>query len=177
MAEIYTTRGYLAQTPYLRPSLFVYYDPINRFTIRAMKAVRDRIHALMEGYIRTLEKRQIYVKKWLIDNQELIIQLAEGSGFIKKPSLEKLYTVLYSFNEEGGKNSWCNTLASGIVTTEKQYYNDARVVYLTDLAKQYKITVKASSGEVLAQINRGGQFETNVSSKVIPQKQSLLQTA
>lgn len=170
MGIIYTTRGYLPQSPFLKPDKFIYYDFINLLRIRIMYAKRNKLEALMEGYINVLRTQHVDVREWSVSNKELVIQLAKGSGRIRQRTLEKLYTVLYTLDEKGDKNSWCNTLSNGLVSTEKQRYIDSQVIYLRDLAIDYAVVLKTHEGETIAQINRIGQSETSVSSIKLPRE-------
>lgn len=164
MGIIYTTRGYKPQSPFLKPNKFVYYDFVNLLKIRIMYAKRNKLEALMEGYLNVLRTQHVEVKEWFVKDKELVIQLAKGSARIRQRSLEKLYTVLYTLDEKGDKNSWCDTLSMGLASTEKQRYIDSHVIYLRDLAVDYTVVLKTHEGETIGVINRIDRSETSASS-------------
>lgn len=173
MSTIYTTRGYLAQTAFLKPRDLIFTDYVLRKKIHLMKGYGDKLQALMNGFKKGFDSRKAFVKDWMIEGDKIIIRLEEGASLIKERTLDSIYTVLYSFDEEGVTNSWCKSLLMGYVSTEKQHFKDAEIIYLKELSEKYTITVIRHNGDVLGVLSRSGQFETNVSAKEIPQKQFL----
>lgn len=172
MADIFLTRGYLAQAPFMKPTLFTFYDPINRETVRRMYAIDNKLRAIMEGFKRAFSGRGCEVIDWDVKDKTLTITLKRKLIRLRKSSIEKVYTVLYTFDSRGDENSWCTTLGRGYVSTETQHYKDAQVIYLTSMTRRFNVVVKCETGEVLYEATRNGQSETNVSPKATVRTQS-----
>lgn len=161
MSLLYTTRGYYAQRPYLKPVKIVFRDPASRIAIGHMEAYENKLTAIMQGLTRAFKSARAPISNWSIDGNCLVIRLAKEARRITQRTLEKMYTVLYTFDSYGDKHSWCKCLKDRYCTSDKQQFKEVSVIRLREITDTSAIKIITHTGELLAHITRYGQSETS----------------